>query len=353
MPSCPAHVPVVEVQSAGAEDRHGHVELRAPVGDDGTAEEALRPLVHLVGDAGGDLEEHGLARQRQAQVALVVERHRRALPERVLAVEHPAIGAREQRVGDVAQAGVERRRRGGPPVRCPESTDGRARPGSRRHRTGRPAHRPRQSRCGRWWRRPTGSRRAPVRCRPRRPARQPGLHQRPALAIEGREQFERRDGRRREDVGVARGEGAADLQRAGGLMGGRDDSAWRRSVSQSACAAQRTCASPLTSRPRGIQRHPMTSRVLAAVALALLPAAGVWRRRPHRRPPASRSRDRRPIVAGPPARRRAAAARLRRLPPGRAVDVRMGRAGRAPRRRGSHHRHHDLPRPSAGGSTRR
>ena len=45
----------------------------------------------------------------QLQVPLVVERHRRDLAERVLAVEHPAVGAREQRVGDVADALLDRR----------------------------------------------------------------------------------------------------------------------------------------------------------------------------------------------------------------------------------------------------
>src|SRR5207247_9377991 len=41
---------------------------------------------------------------RQLQVSLVVERHRGQLTESVLAVEHPTVGARQQRVGDVANA---------------------------------------------------------------------------------------------------------------------------------------------------------------------------------------------------------------------------------------------------------
>ena len=44
-----AHVAVVEVQTARAEDLGGEVELLAPVGDDGSPEKALRPLVHLGG----------------------------------------------------------------------------------------------------------------------------------------------------------------------------------------------------------------------------------------------------------------------------------------------------------------
>ena len=45
----------------------------------------------------------------QLEVALVVQRHGRDLAERVLAVEHPAVGARQQRVGDVADALLDRR----------------------------------------------------------------------------------------------------------------------------------------------------------------------------------------------------------------------------------------------------
>ena len=72
--------------------------------DDRPAEEAPRPGVHLAGDLLGRGHEHVGPRERQLQVALVVERHRVDLAERVLAVEHPAVGAREQRVGDVANA---------------------------------------------------------------------------------------------------------------------------------------------------------------------------------------------------------------------------------------------------------
>ena len=53
---------------------------------------------------------------RELEVALVVERHGIDLPEGVLAIEHPAVGARQQRVGDVAQAALRARPRlgGGP-----------------------------------------------------------------------------------------------------------------------------------------------------------------------------------------------------------------------------------------------
>ena len=128
----PAHVPIVEVQAAGAEERRGEVELRAPSRrrSAGRGSRATSAFISAATCA-GDLEEHRVARQRQRQVALVVERHRRHLAEGVLAVEHPAVGAREQRVGDVAQAALDRRAAAGRPGRCPESTAARGRPGSR------------------------------------------------------------------------------------------------------------------------------------------------------------------------------------------------------------------------------
>src|SRR4029453_750002 len=101
-----AHVAVVEVQTARAEDLGGEVELLAPVGDDGSPEKALRPLVHLGADFFGDAQEAWVFGDRELEVALVVERHGIDLPQGVLAIEHPAISAREQSVSDVAQAAL-------------------------------------------------------------------------------------------------------------------------------------------------------------------------------------------------------------------------------------------------------
>ena len=53
---------------------------------------------------------------RELEVALVIERHGIDLPEGILAIEHPAVGARQERVGGVAKAAFHARPRlgGGP-----------------------------------------------------------------------------------------------------------------------------------------------------------------------------------------------------------------------------------------------
>ena len=117
-----AHVAVVQVQAARPEDRGGEVELRAPVVDDRPLQEPLRPGVHLSRDPFGGGQELRRPRDAHAQVALVVQRHGRHLPQGVLAVEHPAVGAGQQGVGDVADAARQRARPAWLPARCPGST---------------------------------------------------------------------------------------------------------------------------------------------------------------------------------------------------------------------------------------
>ena len=102
-------VAVVEVEAARPEDARREVELLPPVDDRSAAEEVSGPGVHLLRDLLRRGEEHRVTVIRQLEVALVVERHRRDLPERVLAVEHPAVRSRQERVGDVADALVDRR----------------------------------------------------------------------------------------------------------------------------------------------------------------------------------------------------------------------------------------------------
>ena len=104
---------IVEVQTARAEDLGGEVELLAPIGDDGSPEKALRPLVHLSGDFFCYAQEAWVPGDREPEVALVIERHSVDLTEGVLAIEHPAVSARQECVGSVAQAALSARPRPG------------------------------------------------------------------------------------------------------------------------------------------------------------------------------------------------------------------------------------------------
>ena len=98
-------VAIVEVEPARTEDLRGERELPAPIGDDRFPEKRGGPRVHFACDLLGHLHEHGVAMDRQLQVSLVIQRHGRDLAERVFAIEHPAIGAAQQRIGDVANPG--------------------------------------------------------------------------------------------------------------------------------------------------------------------------------------------------------------------------------------------------------
>ena len=102
-----SYMPVDQVQAASAEDPRGEGELCAPIRDRLASERLARPGVHLRRDAFGDVEEPRVGGERELEIAVVVERHRLDLTERVLAVEHPTVGAGEQGVGDVAETGGE------------------------------------------------------------------------------------------------------------------------------------------------------------------------------------------------------------------------------------------------------
>src|SRR5687767_1529778 len=103
------NVTIIEVQSTRAEDLGRKIKLLTPVGNDVALEKRARPCVHLGGDVLGNAHEHSVAMNSELQAALVVERHRRHLTERVLAVEHPPISARQQRVGYVPETLFDRR----------------------------------------------------------------------------------------------------------------------------------------------------------------------------------------------------------------------------------------------------
>jgi hypothetical protein len=61
------------------------------------------------GNLFGHFQKNRVFVNRQFEVALVVERHGGNLPQRIFAVEHPAIGARKQGVGDISDAVFNRR----------------------------------------------------------------------------------------------------------------------------------------------------------------------------------------------------------------------------------------------------
>ncbi len=103
-----AHVPVVEVEPAASEDFGREAQLGTPVVDDLAPEESLPPPVHLASHLGGRLEENRLVGDGEFEVPLVVEGHGLDLAERVLPVEHPPVGPREQRVRHVAEARLGR-----------------------------------------------------------------------------------------------------------------------------------------------------------------------------------------------------------------------------------------------------
>ena len=86
-------MPVVQMQSPGAKNLGGKVELSIPIVDHRAPQEAPRPIVHLAGHLLGYLEKDGIARKGQLEVALVIQRHGRYLTQSVFAIEHPAVGS--------------------------------------------------------------------------------------------------------------------------------------------------------------------------------------------------------------------------------------------------------------------
>jgi hypothetical protein len=97
-------VPVIKVQTASAKDLRREIELASPVFDDRVSEKVTGPPIHLAGDLFGYAEEHPVARYSQLQISMIVERHRVDLTERVFAVKHPSICSREQRIRYVPQS---------------------------------------------------------------------------------------------------------------------------------------------------------------------------------------------------------------------------------------------------------
>ena len=117
-----AHVAVVEVQPARAEDLGREVELRPPVVDDRPAEETARPARSSRRPRLGDVEEDAVARDRQlrgcAGCRATSSTPGRARPRRRTSSRRRPRAARRRRCGGSLRAA----RRAARPARCPGST---------------------------------------------------------------------------------------------------------------------------------------------------------------------------------------------------------------------------------------
>src|SRR5262245_19110562 len=98
---------VVQMQSASAENLCRKVQLLDPIVDDGSTEESLSPLIHFSGNVLGSFHENRIAMDSKVEIALVIERHRRYLAQRVLSLEHPSVGARQKRIRNIANTLVD------------------------------------------------------------------------------------------------------------------------------------------------------------------------------------------------------------------------------------------------------
>src|SRR5262249_53528135 len=97
----------IQVKPSRSKDLCRETELLAPVTDDLSAEESLRPTIHLSRHLFGDAKKKRISRYGHSQIALVVERHRVDLSKRVFPIEHPAVRPGQQRVSYVAKTGLD------------------------------------------------------------------------------------------------------------------------------------------------------------------------------------------------------------------------------------------------------
>src|SRR5262249_54738537 len=106
-------VAIIQMESPGAEHLRREIELLDPIRDDWFSKEAFAPLIHLGRHLLSRLHEYIVAMNGELEIALVIERHARNLPESIFAVEHPPVGSRQESVRDVANALVDWRVRFG------------------------------------------------------------------------------------------------------------------------------------------------------------------------------------------------------------------------------------------------
>src|SRR5262245_43210927 len=100
---------VIQMEAPRAKNLRREIQLFVPAVDGWPSEKTLRPDIHFARHCVGHFQEPVVAVNRELEVSLVFERHRRYLAERILAVEHPPVGSRQQRVRHVSNAFVERR----------------------------------------------------------------------------------------------------------------------------------------------------------------------------------------------------------------------------------------------------
>ena len=81
------------MQSSDPEHLSGELQLLPPVLDDFSSKKIQGPLVHLLRHLLCGFQKDGVLVDGQFQVSLIVEGHVSDLPQGVLPVEHPAIGA--------------------------------------------------------------------------------------------------------------------------------------------------------------------------------------------------------------------------------------------------------------------
>src|SRR5215470_6808277 len=96
------------MEAARPEDPRRETKLLLPVADSRTPQKSLGPAIDVHGNLLRHFQEQRIVVDGQLQIPLIVERHRRHLAQRVFAVEHPPVRAREQRVGDVSNALLDR-----------------------------------------------------------------------------------------------------------------------------------------------------------------------------------------------------------------------------------------------------
>src|SRR5580704_9402940 len=98
-----AHVTVIQMQTASPKNLSREPQLLPPVVHNRAPEKSLPPFVHLAGNFFSHPQKSRIAGNRHRQVPLILKRNRLNLPQRILAIKHPPIRPRKQRISRVPQ----------------------------------------------------------------------------------------------------------------------------------------------------------------------------------------------------------------------------------------------------------